>query len=285
MVKDFIGDACKSVASRIRGIVSSVNFDSFHKDSSNIVQTGVFGKDSQGKLKKPLVFKDNKLVITNVDIQSQEPTDKQMRGILNESMILSMQTNLEIQQSEAKHKEERANQEAKGKVERKQIEDDTENENKRLTLLKLKAENDEILTTGLAESEVKAICSEKEINAESDLEKTRNQFLAEKLKREAVLERMKLFYAEEVEHLKKMSDLEVDKAQSLSDSTVDKLKTMVDAIGQQTLVELAKAGPESQAKLLGSLGVKSLLVTDGKSPLNLFNTANGMISMPQTQNN
>ena len=32
-----------------------------------------------------------------------------------------------------------------------------------------------------------------------------------------------------------------------------------------------------QAKLLGGLGLKGYLVTDGKSPINLFNTAQGMI--------
>jgi len=32
-----------------------------------------------------------------------------------------------------------------------------------------------------------------------------------------------------------------------------------------------------QAKLLGGLGVKSLLITDGNSPINLFNTANGLV--------
>lgn len=43
-VKDFVGDSCKSIASRIRGIVSSVSFDSFHKESTSIVQTGVLEK-------------------------------------------------------------------------------------------------------------------------------------------------------------------------------------------------------------------------------------------------
>ncbi len=32
-----------------------------------------------------------------------------------------------------------------------------------------------------------------------------------------------------------------------------------------------------QAKLLGGLGLQSVLITDGKSPLNLFNTARGFI--------
>lgn len=282
-VKDFIGDCCKSIASRIRGIVSSVNFDSFHKDSSNIVQTGVFGKDAHGKLKKPLVFKANKLVITNVDIQSQEPVDQKMRDILNKSMILSMKTNLSIQESEAKHREDRSNQEAKGKVERKQIEDETESESKRLVLLQLKADNDQITTTGLCEAETKAETSQCEIKAESDLERIKNEFEAEKMRRNAELDKMRLFYTEEIAHLKRMSKLDIDKAESLANSSVDKIKIMIEAIGRDTLVQLAKAGPENQANILKGLGVKSLLVTDGKNPINLFNTANGLIgALPQS---
>lgn len=276
-VKDFIGDCCKSIASRIRGIVSSVNFDSFHKDSSNIVQTGVFGKDSNGKLKKPLVFRANKLIITNVDIQSQEPVDKKMRDILNQSMILSMKTNLTIQESEAKHREERASQEAKGKVERKEIEDHTESENKRLLLLKLKAENNQINTTGLAEAETKAKCFEAEIDSETVLEKIKHSFEIEKMNRYAELEKRRKFYQEEIGHLKRMCQLEIEKSESISQSTVEKIQLMVNAIGKETLVELAKAGPDTQASLLKGLGVKSLLITDGKSPINLFNTANGLI--------
>ena len=34
---------------------------------------------------------------------------------------------------------------------------------------------------------------------------------------------------------------------------------------------IAQAGPEMQAKLLQSLGLQSILITDGKSPINLFN--------------
>jgi major vault protein len=284
-VKDFVGDCCKAIASRIRGIVSSVNFDSFHKDSSNIVQNGVFGKDSTtGKLKKPLIFKANRLHITNVDILSQEPIDTKTREILNESMILSMKTNLQIQQSEAKHREERANQEANGKVERKKIEDNTEAETKRLILLQLRCDNDQIQTCGLAESSTKAKCSEQEILAESDLDKTKNDFEAEKIRKQTELEKKKRIYSQEISHLKRMSDLEVEKSEKLAESTVEKIKIMVNAIGKDTLVEMARAGPDAQASLLKSLGVKSLLVTDGKNPINLFNTANGLIGALPTGN-
>lgn len=33
-VPDFVGDACKAIASRVRGAVASVQFDDFHKVSS-----------------------------------------------------------------------------------------------------------------------------------------------------------------------------------------------------------------------------------------------------------
>ena len=97
------------------------------------------------------------------------------------------------------------------------------------------------------------------------------------MRRNAELEKMRVFYAEEITHLERMTNLEVDKAESIANSSIDKIRIMVDAIGKDTLVELAKAGPESQAKILQGLGVKSLLVTDGKNPINLFNTANGLI--------
>jgi len=52
---------------------------------------------------------------------------------------------------------------------------------------------------------------------------------------------------------------------------------MIAAIGPESLVAMAKAGPETQAKLLGGLGLKGYLISDGKNPINLFNTAHGLI--------
>jgi len=80
-----------------------------------------------------------------------------------------------------------------------------------------------------------------------------------------------------------MNELEVEKAKLLSESEIAKVSEMVNAIGKHTLVDLARAGPDSQAKILGGLGVKSLLITDGKNPINLFNTANGMIGSMQNK--
>ena len=276
-VKDFVGDCTKSIASRIRGIVSSVSFDSFHKESSSIVQIGVFGKDSSGNLKKPLFFKSNNLYISNVDIQSQEPVDKKTRDILNESMKLSMSTNIKIQEADARHRENRANQEAKGKVERKKFEDETQIEEKRLILLELEAQLKKEKLIGQYESVAKAEAEEKEISSSSELQKAKNKFEAEKILQMAEIERQKEIFNANISHLKLLSELEIQKAKESAESEILKIEKMVKAIGKETLVEIARAGPESQAKILGSLGVKSMLITDGKNPINLFNTGNGLM--------
>jgi major vault protein len=74
-----------------------------------------------------------------------------------------------------------------------------------------------------------------------------------------------------------MNELEIHKAKELSEIEIKKFSQLVKAIGKETIVAMAKAGPETKAKLLGGLGLKGYLVTDGKNPINLFNTANGFM--------
>jgi len=72
-------------------------------------------------------------------------------------------------------------------------------------------------------------------------------------------------------------DMDIDKLKKLSDIEVNEFKKTIKAIGKETIVAMANAGPNIQAKLLQSLGIKSFLITDGKNPINLFNTAGGLI--------
>merc|ERR1719375_2272923 len=41
-VRDFTGDACKAIASRVRGAVAAVTFDHFHKTSAKLIRSSVF---------------------------------------------------------------------------------------------------------------------------------------------------------------------------------------------------------------------------------------------------
>ena len=75
-----------------------------------------------------------------------------------------------------------------------------------------------------------------------------------------------------------MDELEINRAKEISVIEVEKFKQSIEAIGQETIVSMAKAGPEFQAKLLKGLGLKGFMVMDGKNPINLFNTAMGMVN-------
>jgi len=48
-------------------------------------------------------------------------------------------------------------------------------------------------------------------------------------------------------------------------------------LGADTIASIAQAGPRMQAELLKGLGLKSFMITDGNSPINLFNTAQGLV--------
>jgi len=78
-----------------------------------------------------------------------------------------------------------------------------------------------------------------------------------------------------------MDELEVSRAKALAEIESNKFKKIISTIGPETIAAIAQAGPEMQAKLLQGLGIKSLMITDGNSPINLFNTAQGLIGGSQ----
>jgi major vault protein len=90
-VPDFIGDFCKAIAAKVRGAVASISFDDFHKNSAKIIRTSVFGLNETKHVNKRLVFPQNNLVLTSIDIQSVEPVDQRTRDALQKSVQLAIE--------------------------------------------------------------------------------------------------------------------------------------------------------------------------------------------------
>merc|ERR1712183_616848 len=88
----------------------------------------------------------------------------------------------------------------------------------------------------------------------------------------------------EIDFMKKQNEMEIEKQQQLSNIETEKFQKMVQSIGADTIKEMATAGPANQVKLLQSLGIQSTIFTDGKSPLNLFNTAQGLVAQSSVSN-
>ena len=58
---------------------------------------------------------------------------------------------------------------------------------------------------------------------------------------------------------------------------------MVDAMGTETVRSLASGPQDHQVKMLKALGLQSTLITDGRNPINLFSTAQGLLGQMTDQ--
>merc|ERR1712013_781298 len=232
-VADFVGDLCKALASRIRGAVSSVTFDDFHKNSAKIIQIAVFGVDADTQRpKEEIKFTSNNLVVTSVDIRAVEPVDQRTRDSLQKSVTLAIEITTQSQEAAARREAERIEQEARGKLERQRIMDEAEAEKARKQLLCLQAESSAVESTGQAKAEA------------------------------------------------------ISRAEAARIET-DKFSQMVAALGKETIQAMASGPQDHQVKMLQSLGLSSTLITDGRTPINLLNTAGGLLGnmaqVPNTQ--
>eukprot|EP00759_Apiculatamorpha_spiralis_P023249 PhF_6_TR27128/c3_g2_i2/m.39558/K17266/MVP; major vault protein len=280
-VPDFVGDACKAIASRVRGAVASESFDSFHRNSARIIRSAVFGIDpATSKIRESYVFSANNLAITSIDIQSVEPTDTKTRDSLQKSVQLAIEITTQSQEAEARHEKERKDQEATGELERRKLLDKAEAEKAKKEWLRLAAESTAIEACGKAIAESQARAEAALIEAESELKQAELRAKAYRITAQADLDLQKCQHQAELAYSKRSNELELKKARSLSEIESKKLAQVMNAIGTDTVVAIAQAGPEMQAKLLEGLGLKGYLITDGNSPINLFSTANGMLASP-----
>ncbi|GAB1602127.1 major vault protein-like [Argonauta hians] len=276
-VPDFVGDACKAIASRIRGAVAGVRFDDFHKNSAKIIRASVFGVSDNAKVREQFLFPQNNLVVTNIDIQSVEPVDQRTRDALQKSVQLAIEITTNSQEANARHAAERLEQEAKGSMEKQKLNDEATAEVARSELLQLKAVSAAVESTGQAKAEAQSRAEAARIEGEAAVEQAKLKAAADRIESEAKLQQITEARQEELKYIADRNTLEVNKVTSMANIQVDMFQKMIQSLGQDTLRDIAISGQESQMKLLKSLGIKSTLITDGSTPINLFNLAQGMV--------
>ena len=233
--------------------------------------------DENKKIRKQFVFPQNNLIVTSIDIQAVEPVDQRTRDSLQKSVQLAIEITTNSQEAAAKHEAERLEQEAKGKLERQRILDEAEAENARRALLELQALSAAVESTGQAKAEAQSRAEAQRIEGEAAVEQARLKSQAAKIEADSELDRLTQARNAELAYLKEQNTIEITKSTQMADIETVKFKKMVDAIGAQTLRDMATAGPELQLKMLQALGLQSTLITDGTNPINLFNTANGLV--------
>ncbi|CAC5421281.1 MVP [Mytilus coruscus] len=276
-VGDFIGFACRKIGGRIRAQVAHVPFDEFHKHSAMIIQTAVFGVDQEGNLNIPLTFEANNLVISSVDIQSIEPVDAKMRDSLSKSVQLAIEISTKSIEASASHEASRNEQIAKGQLERQKLLNEMDSEKEKTKLLELQAITAAVESTGQAKAESQAQAERMLIECESEIESAKLKAEAEEIEHLAKLETQGLLRAQELSYQRELNRMELDLEKGRADIEVNKFKSMVETLGRKTIETMSIAGPKAQTNLLKGLGLQSVLVTDGTTPINLFDTAHGLI--------
>ena len=105
-----------------------------------------------------------------------------------------------------------------------------------------------------------------------------------KIETESELERLKAAREADIKFALEQNQLEVEKAERMAKIETDKFQHMVTALGQDTLRSMASGPQDHQVRMLQSLGLSSTLITDGRTPINLLNTASGLLGpMPMGQ--
>ncbi len=216
-------------------------------------------------------------MITSIDIQSVEPVDQRTRDSLQKSVQMAIEITTNSQEATAKQEAERLEQEAKGRLERQRITDEAEAERARKELLELQAHSAAVESTGQAKAEAQSRAEAARIEGEAAVDQAKLKAQAMKIQAESDLERLTSAREAEMKYNREQNEIEVEKIRQLCDIEIHKFKDMVSSIGPDTIRAIATAGPEMQVKLLQSLGLKSTLITDGSTPINLFNTAHGLI--------
>jgi major vault protein len=273
--KDFVGDACKAIASRIRGAVAAETFDQFHRGSTSIIRHAVFADKATVK------FENNGLIITSVDIHSVDPVDPKTRDALTKSVQLAIEITTKTQEAKARHHASSLEQVARGKLERQVIGGKAESEKVRMQVLAIEAANSAIESAGASTAQAQATAEGKRIEGEAEVQLSSKRSDADLLMLAVEIDVMKQQQDNELDHLEAVNELYIHRERQLAAIEAEKFQKTIAAIGTDTIVALAKAGPALQAKLLGAMGLQGYMITDGTNPINLFNTAKGMTAQGQ----
>lgn len=271
-IEDYVGIACKTLASRIRGIVSSIPYNEFHHNYSSIIKQACFGRSGYYH------FHENDFRIIECDVKNQYIHDLEIREKLKNNT--SMAIELKTKANELKYELQRKmiEEESKGKLILQKLKDETRAADAQINLQKLKSQSDAIKEVGEKIAQAKASSEGSKITGQAKLDESTWNASAFDIETEMIIKSAEMSNYEAFEKVKEDDEMEIEKTKKTSEIEVEKFKQLVKSIGPETIKAMARSGPENRAKLLKSLGLEGYLVTDGKTPVNLFAAASGLVS-------
>ncbi|GET88255.1 major vault protein-like protein [Leishmania tarentolae] len=282
-IPDFIGEACKALASRVRSVIAGQAFEFFHCNSSTLIRQAIFTPAEDGSIVShgdALCFTANGLYITTVDVQSVEPVNTKTRTALTKSVQLAVEIITKAQESDASHQAALLEQEAKGALDLQVMHDRAKAEQQRTELLRVMGDNTALEQASASRAQALAESAARLAEVQGELDATPIRCAAHIVSMDTELEVLRRRAELDLAHRQSMNNLAIDKIRKLSDIEATKYEKIMASLGKETLVAIASAGPKLKAQLLGELGLQGFLVTDGKTPINILNLADKMTAEP-----
>jgi major vault protein len=283
-VRDCIGEMCFIMGSRVRGAVADLTLNLFHKNSARIIRKAVLGEDPKTKhINKKYVLSNNLLAITNVDIKNISTRDAATDEKLKVTVNLAIELTTKSQEETAKREADRKEQEAKSLLNRNVMEDNSKAQELKKLLFELASKTATIQEEGTQEAEAKAKAKKMQIESLSNINIAKNKKDLQKLKNDFNNEMEELRHNNAIEYEKEKNKIAIEKKKALTNIETSQFKQIIDIIGADTLVDISNAGPESQVKLLQAIGLEGFVMTNGSSPINLFNFAKSIVNTNQVE--
>lgn len=280
---DFVGEACKTLASRLRVAIASSTFESFHRNSSSVIRQAIFSATADGSTElrgDSLYFLSNGLRITNVDLQSVEPVEPNTRAALTKSVQLAVEILTKSQENQASHHAARVEQEAKGALDLQVVKDKATAERERVSLMKVMVRNMSIEHGSASKVQALAESGARTAEAQAELDITPLRCAAHEVGVDAELDILGRRAEADLAHRQALNELQVAHTEQLAETEAHKYESIMSAVGRDTVVAIASAGPQLKARMLAALGLQGFLITDGSAPLNLMSVASQLAAVP-----
>ena len=100
-IRDYVGNACKAMSSRIRGFTSGKTFDDFHKNSHSIIKNSALKRDKDNNI-IPFMFSNN-FCIMDINSSGYTPVIKETEELLQRSFKISLEIQTQAKEAEAQH--------------------------------------------------------------------------------------------------------------------------------------------------------------------------------------
>lgn len=283
-IPDFVGQACKALASRIRSVIAGKTFEFFHRNSSTLIRQAIFtsaSSDGSTVVKDgALLFTANGFRITTVDVQSVTPVDTKTRIALTKSVQLAVEIITKSQESDASHQAALLEQEANGALELQVMRDRAKAEQQRMALLKVMGDNMVLEQAGASRAQALAENEARLAEAQGEVDATPIRCAAHSVSMDAELDVLRQRAELDLTHRAAMNKLAEERLRRLASIEAAKYEQIMSSLGKETLIAIANAGPELKAQLLGTLGLQGFIVTDGSTPINMLNFADQIVSRP-----